>query len=56
MHDYLAMILDYPKDGTIKVDLLEEFPFLITGKSTMPWGEKLFKVNKPRKESFIHLS
>jgi hypothetical protein len=47
------MILDYSKEGAIKVDMryyvrnmVEEFPFPINGKSTTPWGEKLFKVDE----------
>ena len=55
-HDYLGMILDYSKQGCLRVDMryyirdmIKEFPYQIK-KSRAPWTEKLFKVDKSAKK------
>jgi hypothetical protein len=52
IHDYLAMILDFTKPGAMKVDMkyyidgmMEDFPFKVNPIKTMPWTEKLFRVD-----------
>lgn len=51
-HDYLAMILDYTKKGSLKVDMkyyidgmIKDFPHQIPKVKMQPWTENLFKVN-----------
>jgi hypothetical protein len=57
IHDYLAMKLDYSTPGILKVDMreyissmLEEFPHKLQGNVTVPWSEKLFKVDETSKK------
>jgi hypothetical protein len=57
IRDYLAMILDFTHDGTLKIDMryyikgmLEEFPYTIGMKKTTLWTEKLLKVQKDAKK------
>jgi hypothetical protein len=52
IHNYLAMQLDYSTPGILKVDMreylktmLDDFPYKIEGQQTVPWNEKLFKVD-----------
>jgi hypothetical protein len=56
IHNYLAMQLDYSTPGILKVDMreylktmLDDFPYEIKGKQTVPWNEKLFKVDESPK-------
>ena len=56
-HDYLAMTLDYTESGKLKVDMrdyvksmIEEFPEKLTGKTAVPWTERLMKIDKTAKK------
>jgi hypothetical protein len=56
-HDYLAMKLDYSTPGVLKVDMreyvsamLDEFPYKLKGSVTVPWSDKLFKVDATQKK------
>ena len=51
-HDYLAMTLDFSIPGVLQVDMIlyvksmiDEFPVKLTGKTSSPWNENLFKVS-----------
>ena len=56
-HDYLAMILDYSKDGALKVDMkyyidgmIEDFPYDLNATKVAPWSDKLLKIDEKSKE------
>ena len=56
VHDYLAMNLDYTKRGKVMVDMtryvkkmVEEFPDKLMENATLPWTERLFKVDETSK-------
>jgi len=55
-HVYLGMLLDYGKEGEVKVDMREyiqdmvdEFPAVLKGKAATPANESLFKVGVSKK-------
>ena len=57
VHDYLAMIMDFTKEGALKVNMrycikamIEEFPYEIKSTKTAPWTEKLLKVQEDAKK------
>jgi hypothetical protein len=57
VHDYLAMIMDFTKDGALIIDMkyyiegmLEEFPYEVKLTKTTPWTKKLLKVQEDAKK------
>jgi hypothetical protein len=56
-HDYLAMVLDFTIPGVLQIDMTDyvksmvnEFPEKLTGNTSGPWNEKLFKVDPTSKK------
>ena len=52
-HDYLAIILIFPGNGTVIIDMcyyvkkmIEEFPDTLKQGIKCPWTERLFKVDE----------
>ena len=52
-HDYLAMLLRFTADGAVIIDMtpyvekmIEEFPEKLRDGITLPWTERLFKVDE----------
>ena len=55
-HYYLAMILDYSKEGALKVDMryyidgiVEDFPYELKARKVAPWNNKLLNIDKKGK-------